>query len=165
MEKEVDKKFPDTFFTDEWLRADERTGKYMPGDRLFVDLDVDPTQREFIREYVTDQVYAYIYMTSGSNTETLKRIIQLGFRRGISTCEFRNEFADCMKKAIALYMRTGDVNIKKFADEINNPPPRPQTAVDSMSRNLAQQIITILEKLGLAWSGSYDRMLMRGIFW
>lgn len=167
--KEMDESKLTFPFSTKYMRYDELKRQYIPTEELLMKHGVDltgfltstgrntPQNVNEELEYISDQVYTYIFKNSGSNIDTLKCIVAKGIRRGMSSYRFRLLFEEILWKQARFY--------------VNNDDPTKATGIDmeqkqwlnkgvliNEDRQIDPQVKVMLMQLGLSWVGSYDKM-------
>ena len=108
-------------------------------------------------EYISDQVYTYIFKNSGSNIDTLKCIVAKGIRRGMSSFRFRLLFEEILWKQARFYVNNDDPT-KTTGIDMEQKQWLNKGVLNNEDRQIDQQVKVKLMQLGLSWVGSYDKM-------
>ena len=158
-------------YSDKYMRYDSLKRQYIPTEELLIKHNIDlhsflasvgvdnPQNVQEELEYISDQVYTYIYKNSGSNIDTLKCIVAKGIKRGTTPYRFRLLFEEILWKQARYY--------------VNNDDPTKSTGIDmeqkqwlnkgvliNEDRQIDPQVKVMVMQLGLAWLGSYDKLFM-----
>lgn len=166
--EEKDMKFP---FSSKYMKYDSVKRQYIPTEALLlkhniklsgflISIGENPqTKVSEELEYISDQVYAYINKSSGSNIETLKWIIAKGVRRGITPFRFRVMFEEILWKQARFYVNNDDLT-KTTGVDIEQKQWISKGVMNIEDRQIDPKVKISLMDLGLCWVGSYDRQFL-----
>lgn len=162
--EEKDMFFP---YSSKYMRYDSIKRQYIPTEALLLKHGINlseflqmtgeetPTNIENELEYISDQVYSYIFKNSGSNMNTLKWLIAKGVKYGITPYRFRVAFEEILWKQAKYYVNNDDVS-KSTGIDIEQKQWLNKGVLVNENRNIDPQVKVMLMDLGLSWVGSYD---------
>lgn len=163
--KEKDMIFP---FTSKYMRYDNVKRQYIPTEALLLKQGINlneflqttdedtPTNINNELEYISDQVYSYIFKNSGSNMNTLKWMIAKSVRYGMTPFRFRLAFEEILWKQARFYVSNDDIS-KSSGVDVEQKQWLNKGVLVNESRNIEPQVKIMLMDLGLTWVGSYDK--------
>lgn len=167
--KEMDERELTFPFSTKYMRYDGVKQQYIPTEELLTKHGVDlagflastgrntPQNVNEELEYISDQVYTYIFKNSGSNIDTLKCIVAKGIRRGMSSFRFRLLFEEILWKQARFYVNNDDPT-KATGIDMEQKQWLNKGVLNNEDRQIDQQVKVKLMQLGLSWVGSYDKM-------
>jgi len=165
--EEKDMVFP---FTSKYMKYNSLKRQYVPTEALLLKHNINlneflqmtgddtPANIENELEYISDQIYSYIFQNSGSFMDTLKCIVAKGLKYGMSPFRFRMAFEEILWKQARFYVNNDDVS-KSTGVDIEQKQWLNKGVLVNESRNIDPQVKVMLMDLGLSWVGSYDKQL------
>ncbi len=163
--EEKDMVFP---FSSKYMRYDSIKRQYIPTEALLLKHGINlseflqtteedtPTNINNELEYISDQVYSYIFKNSGSNMDTLKWIVAKGVRYGMTPFRFRVAFEEILWKQARFYVSNDDVS-KSSGVDVEQKQWLNKGVLVNENRNIDPQVKVMLMDLGLSWVGSYEK--------
>lgn len=158
-------------YSDRYMKYDSLKRQYIPTETLLLKhgLDIteilsvigDTSQRKIEEEleYISDQIYSYIYKNSGSSNEVLKWIIAKGVRRGMHPYRFRQLFQEILCKQARYYINNDDLTKSTGIDIVGKQWINKGVLINE-DRQIDPKVKLLLQDLGLSYVGSYDRQFL-----
>lgn len=162
--EEKDMCFP---YSSKYMRYDSIKRQYIPTEALLLKHGINlneflqttgedtPTNIANELEYISDQVYSYIFKNSGSNMNTLKWLVAKGVRYGMTPYRFRVAFEEILWKQARYYISNDDIS-KSSGVDMEQKQWLNKGVLANECRNIEPQVKVMLMDLGLSWVGSYD---------
>lgn len=163
--EEKDMHFP---FSSKYMHYDSIKRQYIPTEELLIKHGINldeflqamcndtPTNIQNELEYISDQVYSFIYKSSGSFMDTLKCIVAKGIKYGMTPYRFRVAFEEILWKQARFYVNNDDIS-KSSGVDIEQKQWLNKGVLANENRNIDPQVKVMLMDLGLTWVGSYDK--------
>ncbi len=163
--EEKDMTFP---YTSKYMKYNSIKRQYIPTEALLLKHGIDlsgflqttmqdtPTEIANELEYISDQVYSYIFQNSGSFMDTLKFIVAKGIKYGMSPFRFRTTFEEILWKQAKYYINNDDLS-KSSGVDVEQKQWLNKGVLVNENRNIDPRVKVMLMDLGLSWVGSYDK--------